>query len=114
MEPVRIKTTDEKKEISIASVHHALEALNAALDENADEIRHLIKTDYRKVKQVLTDAGPQVKGALTELKSAGIESVRQAGKKAVEVGRNSVKKVDNTAHQSPWFFVGGAAAGSAI
>ncbi len=49
-------------------------------------------------------------GALNEMREASSESVAKIAEQATETAKQAVTEVDRSAHRSPWYFIGGAAA----
>jgi hypothetical protein len=49
-------------------------------------------------------------GALKEMRGASSETVTKIAEQATESAKRAVAEVDQSAHRSPWYFIGGAAA----
>ena len=98
----------------IHTISDALNLLNAAADDSADEIRGMIKNDYKKLKRILADAKPEVNAAIGEFQQAAVDSVTNAKQKATTLAQDAAKKVDDSARENVWKCMGATAAMSAI
>lgn len=110
MENIQLQETEEMEPKKVKSISHALEVLNDAAKDSSSEIKQMINTDYKRLKETLAEIKPEVKGAFREMREASKESVVQAKDKVVETTKEAAGKVDETAHKHPWYFVGGSAA----
>jgi ElaB/YqjD/DUF883 family membrane-anchored ribosome-binding protein len=106
MEAQKVHKINEDK---IISIRHALQALNEAGENSADEIRDMIKKDFHFLKKILGETKPELKKAFTEIKSATSESLGAAKDKVTTVTKDAATKVDESAHKHPWAYVGGTA-----
>lgn len=107
----KLKDFDMKK---ASSINHALSVLNSAAEDSAEEIQRMVNKDYKKLKNLLSNITPEVKGALSEVKEATTHSLYQAKDQAIQATTDAAKKVDESAHKSPWAFIGFAAGVSAL
>ena len=82
----------------VKSISHALKVLNEAAGNSTEALKDMMKKDYKKLQEVLSEVKPELKSAALEMRDTAVQSTKQ-----------SIKKVDDTAHESPWRFIGGAA-----
>jgi ElaB/YqjD/DUF883 family membrane-anchored ribosome-binding protein len=93
----------------VRSISEALDLLNAAADNSAEEIRGMISHDYRKLKGILDDIKPDVKTAYSGLRQAATDSLYATKDRAAEMSKDVAKRVDKSAHENVWTFLGVAA-----
>lgn len=91
------------------SISHALDVLNEAAKDSSDEVKEMITTDVRRIKAAFEDLKPEVKGAIRELRDASATTIDQAKEKVLESAQAAARKVDTSAHENPWRYVGGTA-----
>lgn len=84
---------------SLRSINEALEVLNDAAEESADEIRKMVSSDYRKLKNALNSIQPEVRTAISDAKDH-----------ITTITKDTAQRVDDSAHENPWTFIGAAAA----
>lgn len=111
MEKARVSEPNQDK---VKSLSHALEVLNGAADDSAEEIRRMINTDYNKLKNVLSEVKPNVRSAFGEVKEVTAETVSQAKDKVVTATKETAQKVDESVHKNPWIYLGGVATVSTL
>lgn len=109
----KMKRSDMETE-RVKSIDHALRTLNEAAKDSSQEIKSLINQDYRKLKAVLSEVKPEVRGALKELGEVSQESILRAKDQVVDTTKEAVKVVDESVHKNPWTYIGGAAAIGAL
>lgn len=107
MEATKLERVNSEK---MKSISHALKLLNDAAEESADEIRSMVRSDYRRLKNVLAEVKPEVHSALSEIGGAVSESIGEAKERVVATTRETAHKVDESVHEHPWAYIGGAAA----
>ena len=98
----------------IHSISDALDLLNAAADESADEIRGMIRNDYKKLKRVLADTKPEVNAAISGFRQATADKVAGAKQKAATLAQDAAKNVDEAARANVWKCIGAVGAMSVI
>lgn len=106
--------TQPRKNEQIKSIDHALETLNEAAQDSSDEIRSMMEKDYKKLKSLFSDTRPQIRSAINELSEASYESAQRAKDQVIEQSKDAAKSVDDSVHNSPWLYIGGAAAAGAL
>ena len=88
----------------IKTLRDALSIIEAASQENGTELRQMLANDYHGVKKAVFLATPE--GAWN--------SVKHAKNVAVDFTVDKAKDVDQSVHDHPWYYIGGAALISAI
>ena len=90
----------------------ALDLLSQAAGDKKDEVRDLLTTKYKHLKETLW--GVDIKHSLDAAK----KSATEAAVKARTVGEEKVKElatqVDQNVHTNPWPFIGGTAIGALL
>ena len=92
------------------NINQALDILNDAAKDSSDNLRAMIKTDYRRVREVLSDLNPSEPGKLAVLRDAAAEKLMELREGATASTKEAAVFVDRAAHKNPWAFVGGVAA----
>ncbi|MGK5086546.1 hypothetical protein WDW86_03230 [Bdellovibrionota bacterium FG-2] len=110
-ELARIDRSDKE---SVKSIQHALRVLNDAAKDSSDEIKQMVSRDYRHLKETFSDLKPELTSVVRELRDASGESISRVKNRIVETTRETSQKVDKSVHESPWRFIGGAAAVAAL
>lgn len=90
------------------SINHALQILNSAAKDSSEDIKEMIDKDYRFLKRAMSGASTGSKAAL-EFKEKAAERLSELKERALERGKVVAKTVDSSAHENPWYFIGGAA-----
>lgn len=112
-----LETADKlnfNRQEKIKSIDHALHVLNDAAEESAHEIRGMMKKDFRKLKRLFADTGPEASEAFDELREATTESVARAKDRALQASKNVARQLDASAHRNPWAYIATASACSAV
>lgn len=102
----------EARQHEITSIAEALSVLDSAAQRSSEEIKRMLAHDYKTLRATLSDLGPEVKSALRGLGEQSKELLRNTKERAVESGRQMAHTVDETVHENPWPFIGGAMAAS--
>jgi len=89
-------TSDEK-------LHEAMTLLNEAAHEKRDELQALLAEKYADLRTVLYGAADE---------SAGW--IRHTGEAVAGTAKKAVSTVNDSVHDSPWPYIGGAALGGLI
>jgi len=103
-----IRTEDVK------SISNALEVLNQAAGESADDLRAMMRRDYQQLRNIFDGVRPTVKKAVREMEESTVRSLSQVRDTAARATKNAVSTVDRSAHDHPWAYLGAATAGAAL
>jgi ElaB/YqjD/DUF883 family membrane-anchored ribosome-binding protein len=95
------RTSDRNQSLS-----HALEVLNDAAEDSAQEIRKMVSTDFRKLQSVLSEVKPSVQNALGEMKNVAADSMNQVKERVVATTKDAAQKVDVAVHRNAWTYLG--------
>ncbi len=98
----------------IKSIQHALSVLNDAAKDSSQEIKSMVSRDFKQLRETFSDLKPEIKGVVREIREASSESVTRVKDRIVDSSREVSQKVDQSVHNSPWAYIGGAAALAAI
>lgn len=109
-----MRTEQSQGNGKIHSIQEALDLLNAAAEDSADKVRGLFTNDYQNLKRILAEAKPEVKAAASGLKQVTFETVISAKNKAVTATQEAARRVDQSARENAWAYIGIAAAASSI
>lgn len=99
---------------NVKSIRHALKVLNDAAKDSSAEIKEMINQDFSRVKEAFADLKPEVRGAVHELREASEESVMRMKDRIIDTSRVATKRIDQSVHEHPWYFIGAAAALAAV
>ena len=88
------------------SVDEALDLLSHVVGEKGDEIRSLLARDYRNLKNILMDAESDVRTATQGIRDSAMSVVSAVKDKAVTTSKDIAKKVDDSAHEHTWKYIG--------
>jgi len=102
------------KKTKVKSVNHALRLLNKAAGDSSDEIKTMLSKDFSVLKNLLAEAKPTMKKSFNEIAEVTSESVSHMRDQVVDTTKEAARAIDKSAHDHPWYFVGGVAALSAI
>lgn len=109
METAMTRETGKPKEAQIKSIQDALSILNQAAKESSSDVRNSLSKDLKKIREAFLDPSSESFSTLQEWRDASIESLLKARDKVAQSAKDAAVQVDKTAHESPWYFVGGAA-----
>lgn len=96
------------------TINQALHVLNEAAKDSSDEIRTMITKDYQKIKEALGEVKPEILRAVRELREASEEMIVKTKDKIIDTTHQAANRVDRSAHDNPWYFVGATAAVAGI
>lgn len=102
------------KKHDIKSIDQALKVLDNAAKESTKEIRSMVDQDYSQLKQIFGEDKANVKSAFGEMKTATAESLYNAKEQVVATTQQTAQRVDESVHENPWVYIGGAALVTAI
>jgi ElaB/YqjD/DUF883 family membrane-anchored ribosome-binding protein len=89
----------------VDKIDDALRVLNEAAPQKQEEIRRMIKKNYRNVKSMMKEWEEEAKDSLENLG----DRVSQFQHDVVDQAKKTSKKVDRQVHEHPWSYIGGAA-----
>ena len=95
------KTTSPSNE----KIREALELLREAAAEKKDEVRSMVQEQYSDLTDVIGGWGSTV----TEKARVAAERVANAAKIGQEKVKDAALAVDESVHEKPWHYIGGAA-----
>lgn len=108
------KVSELNPDHKIKTLTQALEVLNNAAEDSSEEIGKMLKTDYKKLKNVMAGITSEAKGAFGNFKASTEESISDIKKKVVDKTNDLAQDVDKSVSQHPWYYMGGAAVTSAL
>lgn len=97
------------KAFEIKSINDALSILNEAAKYSSDEVRSMINEELKVVREALFEGFPQSRSRIRELRDNSIETLVKMRERVGDLAKETSTKVNTSAHQNPWYFVGGAA-----
>jgi ElaB/YqjD/DUF883 family membrane-anchored ribosome-binding protein len=104
------RSQSQKGNQKIKSIDEALKTLNESANESSDKILSMIESDYKDLKNILSETKPKAKRALHDLKSGSMETLQKASEEAKETAINIKEKADESVGRHPWYYIGSAAA----
>lgn len=96
MKAESILTTGDSQSRTIRA---ALELLRSVASDGADRVGDMVREDFEDLQEIFSDAGPGARRALGEIKG---------------VTRDAAMKVDRSARENAWKYMGVVAAASAL
>jgi len=88
---------------STEKLHEAMELLNEAAQEKRDELRALLSGKYTDLRSVLDDAA-----------HASVGWIKHTGEAVAGTAKKAASTVNDSVHENPWPYIGGAALGGLI
>ena len=96
-----------KTNVSSEKVVEALELLNEAAKEKKEEVRKMISTKYKDLKESIF--GSDIKHSLDTAKKNAVEAAARARNLGEEKVKVLATQMDQNVHSNPWPYIGGAA-----
>ena len=99
----------EARKQSFRSLNEALETLEEAAQSSRRDLERSIGNQYANLKDVFLSLKPDVKSYLAGVGGQASRTLRKTSQNTSEFAMHNAKKVDQTVHERPWMFIGGAA-----
>lgn len=84
------------------------------LDEALAHLNEAARERRGELNKLLTDKYTDLKSALGGAAGASAQWVKEQSREAGDAAKLAANTVDNSAHQHPWYFIGGAAVGALV
>lgn len=97
------------KEIDVKSINEALSVLNNAARNSSDEVRSMLHKELKVVREALFEEFPETRSRLREIRDNSVESLLNARDRISDAAKKTASQVNQSAHDSPWYYIGGAA-----
>ncbi len=87
----------------------ALTLLEEAATQKKDELKNLMTDKYTHLRGAIMDVEKGLAHSLSNVKKHTLDAVSHAGEVSSEKVKQIASDVDESAHQYPWAYIGGAA-----
>ena len=115
MENLSSREVNEFNKYGTESIDQALKLLDSAAKSHSKEIKQKVVNDYQGLKDVISKSERGDDKRILDYVSNLESTYRNLQNRTIDIARQASTKVDQTAHENPWYFVGGAAvAGSML
>src|SRR5690606_6808413 len=82
----------------VRSIGRALDFLNEAATDSAEDIKRILKKDYRELADVIGELGEDT-----------VDEIRNRADQVKQRSREAASYIDESAHEHPWTYMGSAA-----
>lgn len=114
MENLRSNAFKELNRPAVDSIDHALSILDNAAKSHSDEIKRKVVNDYKGLREVITKSEHGNNKPMNEYISKLETNYQKLQGKTLDMAKKVGGRVDKSAHQNPWYYVGGAALAGSI
>ena len=95
---------------STKKFEEALQLLNDAAKEKKDEIQNLLGDKYTDIRRIIEQTAAKQKKNIQRVQRVAEDWMEDGGEKIREVASD----VDESVHENPWPYIGGAAIGALL
>jgi ElaB/YqjD/DUF883 family membrane-anchored ribosome-binding protein len=109
MENLRNREINDFNKHGTESIDQALKLLDSVAKSHSKEIKQKVVNDYQGLKDVISKSERGDDKKILDYVSNLESTYHNLQNRTVDMARKASTKIDKTAHENPWYFVGGAA-----
>ncbi len=109
MENLRSREIQDFNSQGTESIDQALKLLDSVAKSHSQEIKRKVVNDYQGLKDIISKSERGDDKKILDYVSNLESTYRNIQNRTVDMAKKASTKVDQTAHENPWYFVGGAA-----